>query len=265
MYETFSRNLREARETRGLTREELARMARVPLLVVKNLEECRWSELPEAVYLRWFVERLAKALDIPPSVWHPLVDELAPRVDLSAVTVRKAGSLGTWSWRRSFALILSVIVVLGGLLWVAMENGIFQRNVAGSLEKRMGRISSIARRERTRVVSKVTAITSVTKSETKEAEAALVEIHHLKLRATAPCWVRMELENGSIRDFILRSGESYGVSFTKAVEVKVGNPGAVEIMVDGKTYPFKGDLGRPKTLRISPEGVKELTKRRKRF
>ncbi len=263
MYESFSRHLQEAREAKGLSRRELARMARVPLLVVRNLEEGRWSELPEAVYLRWFIERLAKVLDIPPSVWHPLIDELTPRVDLSSVMVRKAGSLGAWSWRRSFALILSIMVVLGGLLWVAMENGVFHKNVAEGLEKGVGRLSSIARREKTRVVSKVTAITSVAKSDTKEAQAALVEIHHLNIRATAPCWVRMELENGSIRDFILRTGESYGVSFTKAVEVKVGNPGGVEIMVDGKTYPLKGDLARPKILRVSPEGVEEITKRRK--
>jgi cytoskeletal protein RodZ len=51
MYESFSRAMREARESMGISREELARRARVPLLVVRNLEEGRWSELPEEVYL----------------------------------------------------------------------------------------------------------------------------------------------------------------------------------------------------------------------
>ncbi len=259
MYEAFSQILKEAREARGLSQKELARLARVPLMVVRNLEEGEWSKLPEEVYLRWFVERLARILDIPPFQWHPVVEGLKPRVDLSSVAVRKVEDGEGWGWKRSLGLVLIILVVLGGLLWLGMEGrefgkwGRFFPHLSGKVAiEDAGSVKA-------RVSSRVSVLSSVAKPEAKEAEAALVRVHLLVLRAKAPCWVRMKLEGGSIRDFILKPGERYTVPFTKALEMKLGNPGGVEILLDKKPLSLGNSLGTPKRLKVTPYGLEELT------
>ncbi len=257
MYESFSRHLKEAREARGLSRRELARMARVPLLVVRNLEEGRWSDLPEAVYLRWFIERLAKVLDIPPSVWHPLIDELTPRVDLSSVALKTARPSKPWGWIRGLVLVLSLLVI-GGFAWLMMK-GVFLKG-SGGFREEVKELVLFARGSREKVASKVRNLSSVTQSESGEAEAAFMEIHHLEIRAKGSCWVRMWLCNATTKDFVLKPGEKYLASFTKELKLKLGNPGAVVLIVDGKPFSFKRNLGLPKVLKVTPSGVVELSK-----
>jgi len=217
------------------------------------------------VYLRWFIERLAKALDIPPSQWHPLVERLQPRVDLSSIYVKKADYPQGWRWTHSFALVVFVLLILGGVLWFGVEKVQVPPKkliaVAPQKEEPLKARKPVAlEHAERRIAAEASDFLAMTKPKTKEAEAALVRVHHLELRAKDLCWVRMKLENGGIRDFILKPTQRYEVPFTRAVEMKLGNPGAMEILVDGKALSLEGNMGRPKVLRVTPSGVEELPK-----
>lgn len=270
MNEGFALRLREAREAKGLSRKELAQRAKVPLPVVKCLEEGRWSDLPEAVYVRWFVERLAQELDIPWEEWGPIVEGLAPRVDLSSVVIKKATPQEGWGWWQGFALFAFLVVLLGAFLWFGVgtylgtsqkglprlkENG---HRVQAPQEGEKG--LAISQRLRRLVPPGMGVVSDEGRGEGTEAEAALVELHTLEIKAAGKCWVWMKLEDGAVRDFILRPGERYRISFTRKVEVRLGNPGAVALLLDGKDLGFEGKEGKPEDLKVTPSGIEVKNK-----
>jgi len=264
--ESFARRLREAREARGLSRRELAREARVPVSVVKNLEEGNWSALPEDVYLRWFMERLAQVLDIPPGEWCPLVDGLEPRVDLSSVEVKRIAPYEGWGRWHAVALCLFLMVLVGAFLWFGVGTYLTPRKLGLSETRRVARTKASEKGKET-TESKILPLgigvaSSRLAREGGEAEAALVKIHRLELRAKDLCWVKMVLEGGAVRDFILRPGERYRVSFTRAVKMRLGNSGAVEMILDGEPLEFPGEGGAPKDVRVTPSGVELVAKDR---
>ena len=58
--------LREQRESRGMSREEISRGTRVPIASVERIESDRFDELPGEVFVRGFVKSYARALSLPP-------------------------------------------------------------------------------------------------------------------------------------------------------------------------------------------------------
>ena len=259
MNEDFALRLREAREARGLSRKELAKKAGVPLPVVKNLEEGRWSALPEAVYLRWFMERLARVLEIPLEEWRPLVESLEPRVDLSSVVVKKATPQGGWGWWQGLALFFFLVVLLGAFLWFGVGTYISPQKVS---LYRNGNGHEVSEASPSKIGNfhmlsppGMGVVPGKGVGEGRDAEAALVELHYLEIKARGECWVWMRLEDGAVRDFILRPGEKYRVSFTRKVEVRLGNSGAVDLLLDGRDLGFEGEEGKPEDLRVTPLGI----------
>lgn len=60
----IGRTLKEAREARGISQQQLHVRTHVPLYQIKALEEGRLQKLPEDVYLRGFIRQLANALGL---------------------------------------------------------------------------------------------------------------------------------------------------------------------------------------------------------
>jgi len=58
--------LRELREARGMSVEEVSRATRVPVSSVERIENDRFDELPGEVFVRGFLKSYARALSVPP-------------------------------------------------------------------------------------------------------------------------------------------------------------------------------------------------------
>src|SRR6187401_1327929 len=57
--------LREQREERGMSVEEVSRATRVPVSSVERIESDRFDELPGEVFVRGFLKSYARALNVP--------------------------------------------------------------------------------------------------------------------------------------------------------------------------------------------------------
>jgi cytoskeletal protein RodZ len=62
----LGRYLQAAREAAGLTLEQLSRETRIPVRVLERLEQGRREGLPEVVFLRGFVQSIARACQADP-------------------------------------------------------------------------------------------------------------------------------------------------------------------------------------------------------
>ncbi len=264
--EALSGAFREAREALGLSQRELAKKAGVPYQVVRNLEGGLWEELPEPVYMRCFMERMADVLQLSPKTWKS-EDLFQTRVDLSSVVVAKVASPEFKGWRLSLLFCFLALFVVGAIIWRGWE--VYRQGSRGKAPVTVAKALSpvhrmpspvVVRKKAPPPISQKEAVPSpslIEKEEPDQAMAAQVEFHQLEIRARERCWVWMRLGDGSIKDFILKPQERFRVSFFGSVEMRVGNSGALTLSVDGRPLPFQAKEGQPKNFRVTPEGIEE--------
>ncbi len=64
--DSVGRYLRERREAKGMSIEEVARATRVPVSSVERIESDQYDELPGEVFVRGFLRSYARAVSIDP-------------------------------------------------------------------------------------------------------------------------------------------------------------------------------------------------------
>ncbi len=76
--------------------------------------------------------------------------------------------------------------------------------------------------------------------------------HKVIITATEECWVHSNADNTDTRQFSLRKGDTFALTFTKSLELKLGNAGGVRIRYNGEELPAPGQSGQVRTLTFPP-------------
>lgn len=83
----------------------------------------------------------------------------------------------------------------------------------------------------------------------KQAEPAQ---HKLIITAVEECWVHSNADKTDTRQFSLRKGDTFALTFSKSLELKLGNAGGVRLRYDGSDLPAPGTSGQVKTIVFPP-------------
>lgn len=86
-----------------------------------------------------------------------------------------------------------------------------------------------------------------------EAQVPLPENHKLIITAIEECWVHSNSDKTDTRQFSLRKGDTFALTFVETLELKLGNAGGVRLRYDGKDMPSPGTSGQVKTIMFPPE------------
>lgn len=87
----------------------------------------------------------------------------------------------------------------------------------------------------------------------REQEPAAPTQHKLLITATEECWVHSSADKTDTRQFSLRKGDTFALTFSKSLELKLGNAGGVRLRYDGKDLPPAGTSGQVKTVTFPPD------------
>jgi cytoskeleton protein RodZ len=68
----------------------------------------------------------------------------------------------------------------------------------------------------------------------------------LVISAHSASWLQARPDD-KVVDYFLRKGESVTIDFRESLTVKFGNAGGVDLILDGKAYPFEAKLGEVRT------------------
>lgn len=101
--EPIGRVLRQERETRRLSIEEVSSTTRIPRKTLESLEEDRFEDLPSGVFVRGFIKAYASAVDID-------AGEVLARFDEQRPQSRPPAPLATVRSRRRYGAIVLAIV-----------------------------------------------------------------------------------------------------------------------------------------------------------
>jgi cytoskeletal protein RodZ len=224
---TVGQRLREAREAKGISVEDIAAQTRIPTRHLLSLEESDWEKLPAATYSIGFAKNYAGAVGLDraeigeqlrlemggaraPAIYPETYETVDP-----ARTMPKGLVIG--------ALGLLALVVLA-LSWLS--------NRSMSPDEQTADTANV-----------VTPAASV--EAPAPAPAAAVAAGPVVLTATAPAWIQVTDNGQSLFSGELAAGQTFTVPATATAPLlKAGKPEALRINVGAAVVPPVGPAGK---------------------
>jgi len=234
--------LAEARSRSGLTVTEVSERTRIRETIICGIERDSYAGCGGDFYARGFIRAIAKAVGTDPvplirdyDTAHPALSAGAA-TDLhgpvSPVRIRRKGRPNVTAL-LALALAIAVGVVFYQLI-----------SATGQVPRRFS--EQVASGRRHAVLPRTPTVTA----------GATPYAHEVVVRLTAigDCWVEFTTPRGGylFQSYVV-AGASRRWSFRRAVDMKLGNPGGVELIVDGRN-PLPPGTSHPITLRLGLHG-----------
>jgi len=238
--------LRECREAKGSSLDDLARATRVPPRFIVALEEGRLRDLPAPVFVRGFIRSFCAAAAEPPDRALALFEAWArvnerPAARLPASVLKAAPGSGSWLTWRSLAphlLVAGILVVVGGAVYLLASSA-----APGPAElPRPANEGGVPARPPDPPTAPA-ADRPGTPPEPAQEATAHTSAHTLVARAHESTWVWVRPQDGAVQQEVLEPGTVREWRSPGAFTVTVGNAGALSLELDGVALPPLGDRG----------------------
>ena len=277
---SFGERLKKEREKRGLTLEEVSAATKIGVRSLRALEQEKFDLLPGGIFNKGFVRAYAKHLGLDDEVvvadYLEAAGESSPAPTIADPTeaqnaqeLRDLGSSQPLPW-----VTMAAIVVVGTLLlavWhyysqrkgsqgIAVQDSAVS-SPASSSASSSGSASSEAPSAGAQSSSPATASPSpraspITANSTPATSTVSASSSfELSLRAVDEVWLSMTVDAQQPSEAILSRGQSKTLQASDKVVIRVGNPVALQVSINGKRIPIRGVEGQPETLTFTAAGL----------
>jgi len=221
--------LRQAREAKGVSLDELASQTRIPIRHLQHIEREEWDALPAITYCIGFVRSYANSVGLDGA---EMGRELRERLGSTRTRAPAAEYYQPADPARvpprSVALITIVIIVLAIAGWFFFRSSIDDEPAAA-------------------VTVPVPEAQAPQQPQQQPVEPQAAAGQPVTLTAIAPVWLRVYEQGGAtIVERTMAAGESYQVPATASRPmIRVGAPEALRITVGQSVIPQLGPAGSP--------------------
>ena len=249
--------LRQLRETRGVSLEEIVRVTRVSSSYLHALEGDDFSALPEPVFTRGFVRAYCQVLGEAPDEALALYDGRsgAPAAVAAPLRQTSGASQGATpvpvSRNRGPVLVSFVLLVVLGVALFAVTLAL-QAGRETSDERRGTRTTmptptpsaAPPGRPADALPTGVTALPSGSSAGTAGTPAGPQPGgYRLIARAVEPTWIRVRTEEGRTTEETIPAGQMREWFSTRPFTLTVGNAGGIRLELNGRAVPPLGPSG----------------------
>ena len=240
----FGARLREVREGVGMRLDDIVAETKVSKTIFGSMEAGDFTRLPERVFSRSFVAQYARTIGVDGAellslfdrAWAEYEAATNSRTDLAVLDEVVKPSI---HWRFWFPVTVGLVIIVGAT--VAILRG--SASMDGELARDPRRSGVQNATETPSPVIEAAAV-AATRSPVIESEAAadpMVELT-VTVRPGEECWIHYRDREGMTGQHLLTKGETLPLTLAGPVKLTVGNAGAVEVQVGGRTL---GELGLP--------------------
>ena len=257
--ETLGDYLKNQRESRNITLEEVAKVTKIRKTILKAIEGNRHDLLPPRVFTQGFLKIYASFLELDESAVVKRYQEALEGIRLNGAKEKRGRQKPPKkALTPARVLILFAIFVLALAFWFFVfpqkEKGVFvpdsdqQKSVSKSAkslpvtvsvmpeEKPEGEIDG--EEEKLDILDEGTDRNNV--GEIKEVEAEKMILRVLSSEIT---WIKFQLDNEESFDVLLKSGESFRVKASEKFNLRIGNAGGVELFLNDRALGNPGKRG----------------------
>jgi cytoskeleton protein RodZ len=243
---TLGIRLRELREAKGVSLDDIARSTRVGRRHLEALETDTWAELPAPVFVKGFIRAYCDFLDASPDEPLRLYQE-ASGEPVKALRVQHATR--AVPPRRAGPLVVSVILFLAlGASLFALRFGL-----KGSTRQAPPQTTASAPTKvdpapaPTPVPGATAPVATAPVAPGQPAPVPAAEPkppgQRLVMRAVEPTWIRVQVDEGQVAEELLQAGAVREWTAARRFVLTVGNAGGLELDLNGKRMPSLGAKG----------------------
>src|ERR1700675_2590421 len=232
--------LRELREAKGVSLDDIARSTRVGRRYLEALESDSLGELPSPVFVKGFIRAYCEFLEASPDealgLYREAAGETVKPERLQSVTHAPPS-------RRVGPLMVSLVlfIALGASLF-ALRGGLKSspRPAPGVSGSARGNPESVPSSTPTPVTSSTAVPVQPVPIPAGEPRPAG---QRLLIRAVEPTWVRVQVDEGQVAEELLQAGAVREWTAARRFTLTVGNAGGIEMDLNGKRIPPLGARG----------------------
>ena len=232
--------LRELREAKGVSLDDIARSTRVGRRHLEALESDSWGELPAPVFVKGFIRAYCDFLDASPDEALGVYREASGE---PAKPERVQSVLRSGPSRRAGPLVVSLV------LFIALGASLFALRVGlKSSQRAAPATSGSARGAAETAPSPATTPAVATPAIPPQPVAAPAAeprppAQRLLIHAVEPTWIRVQADEGPVSEELLQAGAVREWSAARRFVLTVGNAGGLEIDLNGRRMPPLGARG----------------------
>jgi cytoskeleton protein RodZ len=279
---SFGEKLKQEREKRKISLEQISSSTKIGTRMLQALEEDKFNQLPGGIFNKGFVRAYSHAVgldedQIVAEYLQASGDAPPPKTEIGGVedgrsneqTIRRLESISDTPSRPLpwglFAAIL-LVVALALSLWTH-----HQREQAGQPVRPAGAASPatqtssgaplVVTPQNTSIATASTpgdlgpTAPALPKDSSATEAAAASGVFTVVVHAREESWVSIIADGKSTASEILSPGTDKTIQGRKEIAVKVGNAGGVELSFNGTKIKFGGDSGEVKSITFGPAGV----------
>jgi transcriptional regulator with XRE-family HTH domain len=238
--------LAEARRQAGLTVTQVSQQTRIRETVIRGIERGDFSACGGDFYARGHIRSIARVVGLDPDALIAEYDAAhgAPHSIRAAEVFEPSTPIRLKEPRRRFnwsiAMVLALAVIVGYVIYHSVSSGGGAKHPAASQQQSQASQHHAA----------------PSNSPSAPATPAASGKHHLVIKLVVrsmPCWVEFTRPNGAyLTQVTLLPGARRTWRFKHAVNMQLGNPGAVVLTVNGQNRGSPGTVGNPVTLSFHP-------------
>lgn len=240
--------LRQARERRAISLQQISQTTKISVRVLQGIEASDESRLPAPVFTRSFVKTYAAQVGLDPDdTARRYLDQFAPtEIPAAPEPSRRVAEhplrfvRGLFD-RATVLFLVAFAVILLGARYIrhrAAEAPLVESHTAvgatGSTAAGAALPSPVA-----------------TSGATSAGSAVHPQSLHLTLSSTGPCWVRATIGGKAVVASLLTPGDRRDVDAATDVTLRIGEPGAFVLTINGVPARIPGAPGHPVTVRIT--------------
>lgn len=255
----FGDFLKQSRERRQLTLQQVQDQTKVRLRYLQAMEEGDFEDLPGEVYLRGFLRSYAVAVGLSPdeviaryaeahkkqepvSVPAGVTEQLPKETAHEVVKPERERPFKVAKPPRQ-ARVIRVPAKTIRAIGLALLAVVLVAAVAIGAWRFLGQGRSPVKFPESRLSRSKTAPQSPTQK---------LKVRRVSIRAIQRCWAEVVVDGKLAYSDILSAGQTAEWS-GRTISISLGNSGGVVLTVDGRSAGTPGQIGEPKTLRYSVE------------
>lgn len=248
--------LREAREQRGVSIEELSRRTKIGVPTLRALESGQTDRLPGGIFVRGFLRAYARevGLDSEEIVRRYLVQFEPPPDAAPAVTTDTPPSRPVWREYiirgidrfdqralPTWMLIVGAAIVIG-----AGYAAVRGSRTPGSLEQPAAAVAADAE------------IGTSGRQDVTASADQVGRVVRLEIRTSGPCWVAANADGQTVVYRLMLAGERHVIEARDQIVLRVGDPAAFSYRINDLPGRPLGPPGQPVTIHLGPQTYREF-------
>jgi cytoskeleton protein RodZ len=233
-------HLRELREAKGASLDDIARSTRVGRRQLEALESDSLGELPAPVFVKGFIRAYCEFLDAAPdralSLYRETAGEPVKPERVHGVT-RTPSSRQTGPLLISLVLFLALGVSLFGLR-IGLKASPPQAPAVSGIPQGGGEGMPSAPPNPVKVEPAIPGQPGAASSGGPQMAG-----QRLLVRAVEPTWIRVQVDEGQVAEELLQPGAVREWTAARRFVITVGNAGGLEVDLNGRRIPPLGSRG----------------------